>query len=74
MRFAAIAFQILAVLTWSGPAVAGSRDFAGPNGDIDLDRIRRIISPHIEGDVLIIDGKIDSHIYDYIQYEAGRSG
>jgi hypothetical protein len=72
MRFASIAFQILAVLTLSGPAVAGSREFASPNGDNDQDRIRRIISPHIEGDALIIEGKIDSHIYDYIQYEAAR--
>jgi hypothetical protein len=43
-----------------------------PNDVADQDRIRKLISPHIEGDALIIEGKIDSHIYDYIQYEASR--
>ncbi len=38
----------------------------------DSDRIRQLISPHIEGDTLVIEGRIDSHIYDYIQYEAAR--
>lgn len=40
--------------------------------DAEADRIGRIISPHIEGDALIIEGEIDSHIYDYLQYEAAR--
>ena len=72
MRFASIAFQIVAVLAVSA-AFAGPREFAGPADDsADLDRIRRIVSPHIEGDRLIIEGRIDSHIYDYIQYEAPR--
>ena len=31
-----------------------------------------LISPHIDGDALIIEGKIDSHIYDYLQYEAAK--
>ena len=31
-----------------------------------------MISPHIEGDALVIEGKIDSHIYDYLQYEAAK--
>ena len=54
-------------------AFADPHDFAGPRSDgADLDHIRRIISPHIEGDRLIIEGRIDSHIYDYIQYEAAR--
>ena len=30
------------------------------------------MSPHIEGDTLVIEGKIDSHIYDYLQYEAAK--
>lgn len=38
--------------------------------DASLDHIRRIISPRIEGDTLVIEGRIDSHIYDYLQYEA----
>jgi membrane-bound ClpP family serine protease len=45
---------------------------AASNDGADLDRIRRLISPHIEGDVLVIEGKIDSHIYDYLQYEAAK--
>ena len=43
---------------------------AAVGDDANSDRIRQLISPHIEGDALIIEGKIDSHIYDYIQYEA----
>jgi hypothetical protein len=72
MRFASIALQAIIVLTVSGSAVAFPREFAGPSDNTDLDRIRRIISPHIEGDALIIEGRIDSHIYDYIEYEAAR--
>jgi hypothetical protein len=73
MRFASIALQAMLVLVMSGPAVAGPREFAGASDDLgDLNRLQRIISPHIEGDVLIIEGIIDSHIYDYIQYEAAR--
>ena len=73
MRFASIALQTIVVLMMSGSAVAGPREFAGsPDDSADLDRLRRIISPHIEGDTLIIEGRIDSHIYDYIQYEAPR--
>lgn len=45
---------------------------AAANDVVDLDRLRRLISPHIEGDVLVIEGKINSHIYDYIQYEAAK--
>jgi hypothetical protein len=72
MRFASIALQTLLILAVS-TAMAGPREFAGsPDGLGDLDRLRRIISPHIEGDALIIEGRIDSHIYDYIQYEAAR--
>ena len=72
MRFASIVLQTLHVLAVSG-AFAGPREFAGPrDDDADLDHLRRIISPHIEGDALIIEGRIDSHIYDYIQYEAAR--
>jgi hypothetical protein len=73
MRFASIALQAMVVLMMSGPAVAGPREFPGsPDDSADLDRLRSIISPHIEGDTLIIEGRIDSHIYDYIQYEAPR--
>lgn len=43
-----------------------------PDETSEADRIRDILSPHVEGDVLIIEGKIDSHIYDYIQYEAAN--
>ena len=72
MRFASIALQTLQILAFSA-AFADPRDFAGPRSDgADLDHIRRIISPHIEGDRLIIEGRINSHIYDYIQYEAAR--
>ena len=31
---------------------------------------REMRSPHIEGDRLIIDGRIDSHVYDYLSYDA----
>jgi hypothetical protein len=73
MRFASIALQAMVVLMMSGSAVAGPREFPGsPDDSADLDHLRRIISPHIEGDTLIIEGRIDSHIYDYIQYEAPR--
>jgi len=73
MRFASIALQAIVVLILSGSAVEGPRAFVGaPDDDAELRRIRRIISPHIEGDALIIEGRIDSHIYDYIQYEAAR--
>jgi hypothetical protein len=73
MRFALFALQALLVLGMPSAAVADPREFAGASDDnADLDRIRRIISPHIEGDALIIEGKIDSHIYDYLQYEAAR--
>jgi hypothetical protein len=72
MRFASIVLQTILALTISG-AVAGPREFAGsPDDNTDLNRLRRIISPHIEGDALIIEGRIDSHIYDYIQYEAAK--
>ncbi len=70
MRFASIVLHTLMVLAVSG-AAADPRDFAGPKSDgAGLDHLRRIISPHIEGDALIIEGRINSHIYDYIQYEA----
>jgi hypothetical protein len=73
MRFASIALQAMVVLMMSGPAVAGPREFPGsPDDSADRDRLRRIISPHIDGDTLVIEGRIDSHIYDYIQYEAPR--
>ncbi len=73
MRFASTALQAMVVLMMSGPAVAGPREYPGsPDDSADLDRLRRIISPHIEGDTLVIEGRIDSHIYDYIQYEAPR--
>ena len=62
MRFASIALQAMVVLMMSGSAVAGPREFVGSPGDsADLDRLRRIISPHIEGDTLVIEGRIDSH-------------
>lgn len=34
------------------------------------DRLRQIISPRIDGNVLYIEGVIDSHIYDYLSFEA----
>ena len=71
MRFASIALQTLQILAFS-TAFAGPSDFAARNHGADLDHIRRIISPHIEGDTLVIEGRIDSHIYDYIQYEAAK--
>ena len=55
------------------PAVAlESFSLAAADNVADLARLRRLISPHIEGDSLVIEGKIDSHIYDYIQYEAAK--
>ena len=72
MRLASFALQALMVLAVSS-AAAGPREFARALDDkSDLDRIHRIISPHIEGDALIIEGEIDSHIYDYLSYEAAR--
>lgn len=71
MRFASIALQAMVVLIVSASAFAGPREFGSSPGDnADLDHLRRIISPHIEGDALIIEGRINSHVYDYIQYEA----
>ena len=56
------------------PAGAALESFspAAPNDVADLARARRLVSPRIEGDALIIEGKIDSHIYDYLQYEAAK--
>ena len=56
------------------PAGAALESFspAAANEVADLARVRRLVSPHIEGDALIIEGKIDSHIYDYLQYEAAK--
>jgi hypothetical protein len=56
-------------LELSGAAVAGPLEHYDTP---DQNRYSRIISPHIEGDILIIEGKIDSHIYDYLAYEATR--
>jgi hypothetical protein len=67
LRLARLAIVIAAVLALSGGAIAG-----GLGGADAADRYRRTISPHIEGDALIIEGKIDSHIYDYLAYEAAR--
>ncbi len=36
---------------------------------IDLNELRKIHSPRREGSTLIISGRIDSHIYDYLAYE-----
>jgi hypothetical protein len=69
LRLAGLAIVMAAALELSGAAVAG------PLGDadaVDQNRYWRTISPHIEGDTLIIEGKIDSHIYDYLMYEAAR--
>jgi hypothetical protein len=34
----------------------------------EAEKIQRLISPHIIGDTLFIDGTIDSHIYDFLSY------
>jgi len=77
MQLCAVA--LLATLSWTAGDGLGAR--AGEGGDpaqaadhdgSESDRLRRLISPHIEGDALIIEGKIDSHIYDYLQYEAAK--
>jgi hypothetical protein len=72
MRLAS--FAVLTALALVDSAAAGPLEFAAApaDGAADLDRARRILSPRIEGDVLIIEGRIDSHIYDYLQYEAVR--
>jgi hypothetical protein len=77
MRLCAVA--LLAALSWTAchglDARAGEGDGAPPaaaHDDSGSDRLHRLISPHIEGDALIIEGKIDSHIYDYLQYEAAK--
>jgi len=73
------AMALLAALSWTACDGLGARAGEGDNpaqaADHDgsgSDRLRRLISPHIEGDALIIEGKIDSHIYDYLQYEAAK--
>lgn len=66
MRRFTVALLVGAALATSGAPGARAGEGAGE------DRIRQLISPHIEGDVLVIEGRIDSHIYDYIQYEAAR--
>ncbi len=35
----------------------------------DFETLRKIKSPHISGDTLYIEGRIGSHIYDYLAYE-----
>jgi membrane-bound ClpP family serine protease len=84
MRLSAAALVIATALAMAGAqfARAGEGGDASPGADHALtaalhveaapERIRQLISPHIEGDVLIIEGRIDSHIYDYIQYEAAK--
>lgn len=52
--------------------VADENRCGAPQDNAELDRIRKIIAPHIEGDTLVIEGKINSHIYDHLQYEAAR--
>ncbi len=69
MLRAGLAVLLAAVLELSGAAVAGPLEHSDAP---DQNRYSRIISPHIEGDTLIIEGKIDSHIYDYLAYEATR--
>jgi hypothetical protein len=69
LRLARLAIVMAASLELSGAAVADPLEDAD---SVDQTRYWRIISPHIEGDTLIIEGKIDSHIYDYLMYEAGR--
>ena len=69
MRLSAVA----ALITISLAMSCGLAANAGGNDDgAEGQRIRQLISPHIEGDVLVIEGKIDSHIYDYLQYEAAK--
>jgi hypothetical protein len=72
MRFASIALRAMVILILSVSAAAPHELAAAQDDNADLSHIRRIISPHIEGDALIIEGRIDSHIYDYIQYEAAK--
>jgi membrane-bound ClpP family serine protease len=65
--------QTILALTVSG-AVAVPPEFADPPDETaGLGRIAASISPRIEGVALIIEGRIDSHIYDYIQYEAAKA-
>lgn len=84
MQLAAVAF-LIAMLSAMSEGLAASPGEGGEaaqpggyaaevvvNEDPGVDRIRQLVSPHIEGDVLVIEGKIDSHIYDYIQYEAAK--
>lgn len=52
--------------------IAQAWRLSAERGTAERDRIRQIISPRIEGDTLVIEGRIDSHIYDYLAYEAAR--
>ena len=71
MRLASYALQTILVLAVFCSAIAGSREFAvDPDDNADLNRLRRIISPHIEGDARSSRAGSISHIYDYLQYEA----
>ncbi len=79
MRLARCPVLMAMVLAMSSPAVAGSLEdsqrhnpgladspfaAAGADDNAELDRIRKIMSPHIEGDTLVVEGEIDSHIDD----------
>ena len=71
-----VARALLTVMFMAMSAAAVDDPFADHAAASDdsaaLNRVRRILSPRIEGDVLVIEGKIDSHIYDYLQYEAAK--
>jgi len=71
-----VARALLTVMFMAMSAAAVDVPFAHHAGASEdsaaLNRVRRILSPRIVGDALIIEGKIDSHIYDYLQYEAVR--
>jgi hypothetical protein len=87
MRALAPAFLAAILLAGGGKTAARAQDISdaehpaairaamSANTSVDEEsdlRLRRIISPHIEGDTLVIEGEIDSHIYDYLQYEAAK--
>ena len=62
--------RFLVVLLALGFVVIGSLAHAGDLTQDKIDELERIVSPVIKGDTLYIEGRIGSHIYDYLAYEA----
>lgn len=60
--------KILIFFTLISMSIARAEDLTPEK----VEELHKIVSPRIEGDVLRIEGLIDSHIYDFLSYEAAQ--